>query len=229
MRHRQSPIANRQSRRHVHHGHVRREYNSEMPLLIDGHNLIGKLPDIKLSDPDDEDKLIARLKRYVAKTGKKAVVVFDPPRHSEWFTWRDDHYEQPNLTVIFAQSGRKADDVIRERIPLEKDRQGLIVVTSDAAVAGFARQCGVKNVRSSEEFARELQEALSAPAPAEKPGMSRAELDEWLTIFKEPEPAPKKLPPKPALPALSPQEQKRLRRMEQLKKQAASGNSRKLK
>jgi len=120
-----------------------------MPLLIDGHNLIGKMPDVKLSDPDDEDKLIAKLKKYAAKTKKQVTVVFDPPKHSEWFAWSDDRYEQPNLEIIFATMGRKADDVIRERIPRIKDKQGLIVVTSDGAVANFARQCGVKNVRTS--------------------------------------------------------------------------------
>jgi hypothetical protein len=196
-----------------------------MPVLIDGHNLIGKLPDVKLSDPNDEDKLIAKLKQYVQRTGKQTTVVFDPPKHSEWFAWSDDRYELRKLEIVFATMGRKADDVIRERVARAKDRQGLIVVTSDAAVANFARQCGVKNVRSSEEFARELQEALSTPAPAEKPAISKAELDEWLTVFKEPEPAPKP----PPQPKLDPKEAKRLRRMEQLKKQADAGKARRLK
>ena len=190
-----------------------------MPLLIDGHNLIGKLPDVQLSDPDDEDKLIARLKLYVARTGKRITVVFDPPRQSEWFAWSDDRYEHHNLTVIFATMGRKADDVIRERVAAEKDKVGLIVITSDAAVANFARQCGVKNVRSSEEFVRELQDSLAAPAPAEKPVISKREVDDWLKIFKEPEPAPKP----PPVPKVDPQEAKRLRRMEQLKKQTRGG------
>jgi hypothetical protein len=196
-----------------------------MPVLIDGHNLIGKLPDVKLSDPNDEDKLIAKLKQYVQRTGKQTTVVFDPPKHSEWFAWSDDRYELRKLEIVFATMGRKADDVIRERVAQAKDRQGLIVVTSDAAVANFARQCGVKNVRSSEEFARELQEALSLSPPAEKPAVSKAELDEWLTVFKEPEPAPKP----PPQPRLDPKEAKRLRRMEQLKKQADAGKARRLK
>lgn len=210
---------------------MRARYNRRMPMLIDGHNLIGKLPDVKLSDPNDEDKLIAKLKQYVQRTGKQVTVVFDPPRESEWFAWSDDRYELRKLEIVFASMGRKADDVIRERVSRARDRQGLIVVTSDAAVANFARQCGVKNVRSSEEFARELQEALSAPTPAEKPTISKAELDEWLTVFKEPAPAPapKPAPKPPPQPKLDPKEAKRLRRMEQLKKQAAAGKARRLK
>ncbi len=198
-----------------------------MPLLIDGHNLIGKLPDLHLSDPNDEDKLIARLKQYVARTGKRVTVVFDPPKQSEWFAWSDDRYDYRNLKVIFVTMGRTADHVIRELIASERDRSGLIVVTSDAAVANFARQCGVPapNVRKSEDFAKEMQVAMSAPAPAEKPVVSRAEVDEWLKVFKEPEAAPK---PPPA-PRLDPKEAKRLKRMEQLKKQAEAGKARRLK
>ena len=37
-----------------------------MPILIDGHNLIAKLPDLRLDDPDDEAKLVARLRAYYA-------------------------------------------------------------------------------------------------------------------------------------------------------------------
>ncbi len=48
-----------------------------MPLLIDGHNLIGHSPDLSLSDPNDEAKLIARLRRYVARTDRQVTVVFD--------------------------------------------------------------------------------------------------------------------------------------------------------
>lgn len=187
-----------------------------MPLLIDGHNLIGKMPDMKLSDPDDEDKLIARLKKYVARTKKRVTVVFDPPKQSEWFAWTDDRYEQPNLEIIFVTMGRKADDKIRERITQTKDKQGLVLVTSDSAVVNFARQCGVKNVRSSESFAEELREMLKPPAPSEKPGITQADLEEWQKVF--PEPKAEQKPPPP--PKLDPKKTKSERRMEQLKKQA---------
>ncbi|MBI4771196.1 MAG: hypothetical protein HY784_12500 [Chloroflexi bacterium] len=49
-----------------------------MPTLIDGHNLIGALPDISLQDPDDEQKLVDLLHRWCVRTGKSVRVVFDP-------------------------------------------------------------------------------------------------------------------------------------------------------
>ena len=48
-----------------------------MPLLIDGHNLIGQMPDIDLADPDEESKLVHRLKRYCRQHNRRATVVFD--------------------------------------------------------------------------------------------------------------------------------------------------------
>ena len=42
-----------------------------MPYLIDGHNLIAKLPDIDIADPNDEAKLVTRLRGFAAKTSKQ--------------------------------------------------------------------------------------------------------------------------------------------------------------
>jgi hypothetical protein len=33
-----------------------------VPILIDGHNLIGRLSQFSLQDPDDEEKLVSLLK-----------------------------------------------------------------------------------------------------------------------------------------------------------------------
>ncbi len=35
-----------------------------MPILIDGHNLIGRMPALSLADPDDERQLLALLLSY---------------------------------------------------------------------------------------------------------------------------------------------------------------------
>ena len=49
-----------------------------MHYLIDGHNLIGALPDISLEDPDDEVKLILVLRSWaVARRRREVTVIFD--------------------------------------------------------------------------------------------------------------------------------------------------------
>lgn len=185
-----------------------------MAYLIDGHNLIGQMPDMKLSDANDEEKLIARLMAFLARVGKTATVVFDPPRHGvqERLSLRE---ARGKLTVVWTPVGRIADDVLRDLISLVKDRQGTLVVTSDAAVAGFARVSGVRAI-SSQDFIKQL--ALPAAGMADsKPRASKADADEWAEIFKEPEGRRELFVAPPEQP--SPAELKRQRRMEQLKKQ----------
>ena len=48
-----------------------------MALVIDGHNLIGVLPDIQLGEPDDEARLLARLRGYRSHSGQNLIVFFD--------------------------------------------------------------------------------------------------------------------------------------------------------
>lgn len=197
---------------------------AEVPLLIDGHNLIGHSPDLSLRDPDDEARLIARLKQYVACTGKQVTVVFDPRPNDDTPHFWHKREQHGKLEVIFAAPRSKADDVIRDRVSTTRDRKGLIVVTSDGALGNFVRQSGIR-VQSSDEFAKAMSRTLSATPPFDdKPAAGKAEVDEWAHVFKEPALSPKPQPkPQPGAPQLSPQERKRLRRMEQLKKQVRGG------
>ena len=44
-----------------------------MSYIIDGHNLIGVMPDIHLRQPDDEERLVARLQSYQARMGEACM------------------------------------------------------------------------------------------------------------------------------------------------------------
>lgn len=193
-----------------------------MPLLIDGHNLIGQSRDLKLSDPNDEAKLIQRLQRYAAKADKKILVIFDPNPHDDSPQLWADTQSHGRITARWAARGQSADNVIRSLVGEEKDRRGLLVITSDGAVASFVRACGVR-VQSSSEFYKEMQNALGEKYdPDAKPQKSSAsDIDEWLQVFKEP--AETKVKPLPFKDVVSEADKKRLRRMEQLKKQTRGG------
>jgi len=152
-----------------------------MPILIDGHNLIGRLPDLRLDDPDDEAKLVLRLRAYAARTRKRITVVFDQGLPGG---------EAPQLSgagvkVVFASAGRSADGVLRERIRRDSDPRGLLVVTSDVGVAAAAQARGARVMRS-EEFAAQLVAPAADAADGRETTLSEAEVEEWLRLFGAP-------------------------------------------
>jgi predicted RNA-binding protein with PIN domain len=152
-----------------------------MALIIDGHNLIGAgvFSDIRLSDEDDEARLVARLKVWKSRYRGKMTVIFDRGISGG----RDLQLSGAGVEVIFAARPAEADDLIRQRI--RRQTAGLILVTNDDALLREAAAYGVESWRG-EELARRL--TLSSP-PLEDAGeethvrLSAAEVDEWLAIF----------------------------------------------
>ncbi len=153
-----------------------------MPILIDGHNLIGQMPDIDLSDPDDEAKLVAKLRRYAArKRGRRIVVVFDGGVYG--------HPQNLNgfgVETRFVKPPHNADQELIRQIRAIRRREEWLVVSSDRAVVGEAQSRGIAVV-SSQEFARRLQ-ALDMPRiqARDKRGdrpLNQAEIEEWLRFF----------------------------------------------
>lgn len=154
-----------------------------MPYLIDGHNLIGQLPDIDLSDPHDEAKLVLKLRSFCARTGKQVTVVFDKGIPSGF----DRSLSNGKVKVRFASVSSTADDVLRSIIRGRQNAPGWTVVSSDNEVTAMAKQRKMR-VLKSHEFARDLASILKdTPPPAvmmkRNPRLSKAEIDEWLTIF----------------------------------------------
>jgi predicted RNA-binding protein with PIN domain len=152
-----------------------------MPLLIDGHNLIGQLPGLHLDDPEDETKLVARLRTYCAREGKRATVVFDHGLPGGW----SESLSGGGLRVIFASAGRNADGILRERIRETRDPHGLMVVSSDREVIAAAKAKRARVMRSEVFAARlDLPSEFTDPG-ADSTQLSSEEVDEWLRVFGE--------------------------------------------
>ena len=152
-----------------------------MPVLIDGHNLIGRLPDIDLEDPHDEARLVSRLQAYAGRTGKRVTVVFDRGLPGG----RSQALSGGRVEVVFAPTGRNADRVLMERIQESRNPRGLAVVTSDREVIAAAERRDARVVRS-EEFVEVLDPSPVAPGGAkEDVNLSADEVDQWLRLFQE--------------------------------------------
>jgi len=150
-----------------------------MPYLIDGHNLIGQTPGMRLDDPDDERKLVVALRAFLVRRRKKGTVVFDNGQPGGSANWSNNV-----LQVVFARAPVSADSLIRQRLAREKNPRGLVVVTSDQAVAQAA-QAAHASVQSSAVFAREMLAAPSRSQPKEAV-LTDDEIVAWEKEFKKP-------------------------------------------
>ncbi len=103
-----------------------------MPILIDGHNLIGQMHTISLSDPDDEAQLVMLLRRYATKKrGRKVIVIFDGGVYGH-----PDNLNGYGVEARFAKSPSDADSELIRRIRMVRRRDEWQVVSSDNAVMG---------------------------------------------------------------------------------------------
>ena len=148
-----------------------------MPYLIDGHNLIGKLPDISLSDIDDEISLFNLLEKYFKTKRKKATVYFDKgnPLISQ-------KVKGAFVKAKFIKDPSSADEAIILKLKqLGKNAKNYTIVTSDQWIENVAIRSGAA-VISSTSFSDllNMQKESSNPSKTHNP-----DVEYWLNIFKK--------------------------------------------
>ena len=149
---------------------LRQHYFEAMAYIIDGHNLIGVLPDIHLGDPNDEARLLERLRSYRARATLRAgpmIVFFDagpgsdetPPGIPARRPGRRTSGYSPGVEARFAGPGQTADDAIVTFLRGVPEPGQYAVVTDDQELTRRVRALGASATRAS-EFATRL-----APRP----------------------------------------------------------------
>ena len=152
-----------------------------MPFIIDGHNLIPKIPGLSLSEMDDEMRLVEMLQEYCRLTRKQVEVFFDnaPPGQPRARNFG-------SVIARFVRSGQTADQAIRNKLQrLGGEARNWTVVSSDHQVQAAARAARAA-VIPSETFSRQMKEILdSSPKTSEvaDKGLSNDEVDDWMKIF----------------------------------------------
>lgn len=177
-----------------------------MVYLIDGHNLIAKMPDIDLDDPNDEVKLVLRLRSWAsARRSRRIVVIFDGGLPGG----KQKQLSSGDITAVFAPIGKTADALLINRIRHVKNPREYTLVSSDQAILNAAQKRRMPTMRS-EAFVQEMgvdkriaeQTAPPAEAGAEdEPDISDNEVAEWLELFG---PEPERPQPQPRRPKPSP-------------------------
>lgn len=166
-------------------------------LVIDGHNLIPKIPGWSLRAIDDEEQLVQLLQRYTRVKRKPLLVFFDGAPVGQ-----AGERKYGMVTARFVQLGKTADEAIHQHLlGLKKGARNVTVVTSDRMVQANARALGAA-VLSSEDFARQLVDlhatldmnaakargrgagaALTSPPSPNAPAATGRELTEWYDLF----------------------------------------------
>ena len=159
-----------------------------MHYLVDGHNLIGQMPNIELSDPDDEEKLLRLLHRWTLRYPRDRItVVFDKGTYGHT---RPRHWDR--LEVIFARSPSDADARLIRRLRTLPQPQGYTLVSTDRAITTVAAEHGVP-VKASRVFAAEINSPAAErrafkgrqrQRPRPEPKLPQSEVDAWLEAFE---------------------------------------------
>ncbi len=152
-----------------------------MPVIIDGHNLIGKMSKIRLGERDDEEKLLRILARQLHRGSQKFIVVFDKGADLD----SGPRQIGPRLRVIFAPPEGSADDIIIDMIKQDPNPKGLTIVSSDNEIRRCARSRRARLV-SSEDFAKKLESTPKRRRSAPRGNTADVlDVEEWLDYFKK--------------------------------------------
>jgi len=144
--------------------------------LVDGNNVIGQRPGWHRDRVGARHRLLHEMAALSRRRKIKLSVVFDgaPEPHFP------DGSNYCGVRIYYARPGADADARIVEMVEDEPNRQNLVVITSDRALAERVRVCGVKVIRSG-EFRRLLDETVAAPVVS--PRVESDDLDQWLRYF----------------------------------------------
>jgi predicted RNA-binding protein with PIN domain len=113
-------------------------------IVIDGYNLIRRVPELRALDMEDlesgRDSLVQELSAYRARKRHKITVVFDG---AEALHLGGCSEKMAGITVRFSARGQSADQVIQNMC---REGGADLIVTGDREITDVARRAGVTPV-----------------------------------------------------------------------------------
>jgi hypothetical protein len=145
-----------------------------MPILIDGNNLLHRLP--------RADRSRAAVRREVLEATRyetmSVTVVFDGPAPSG----APERESLGRVTVVYA-GGRSADDVIVAMIPTGGRAKQWSVITDDRGLADRARAAGASTRRLAAWRGR--RRPPQPRRPRVEPKLSSRDIADWEAFFSD--------------------------------------------
>lgn len=128
--------------------------------IIDGWNVIHKIPEVKKSAaPRQEFIAYLRRRNLTGSRNNKVTVVFDGGPHY------DEFLNEKEYSVVFSLD-ESADEVIKRRISRTGNKKQLVIVTDDREIIYFARGEGAQFMRGKEFLALKKHKApVSGDSP----------------------------------------------------------------
>lgn len=112
-------------------------------FLIDGFNLVHKIPKVKSSSFPQQDLInYIDSQKLTGSKNNQVIIVFDG-----WIS--QPLVNQAKFQIVFSQD-KSADDLIKARVAKAKNRAQILVVTDDRSIRDFARTQGVKSLKTIE-------------------------------------------------------------------------------
>jgi predicted RNA-binding protein with PIN domain len=137
-----------------------------MRIVIDGYNLIRRIPELRTLDSQDleagRDRLAHELSAYRAGKGHPITVVFDG---AESIHLGGHNEKVRGVSVRYSPQGRSADSVIMEMC---REGQADLIVSGDREIIDVAKSAGVTPV-SPDLFWNKVQEEMYRRFKGEEP------------------------------------------------------------
>jgi predicted RNA-binding protein with PIN domain len=151
-------------------------------FVVDGHNLIPKIPGLSLQDAEDENALIERLNEFCRLSRSHVDVFFDGAPSSEKMPGKSGV-----VKVHFIKKGFSADDAIIEFTRRnQRPESPLVIISSDHRIQNAIKGTGAASL-TSEAFSMEMQRVFSSPAAAQaqkEKRLTENEVKQWLDEFE---------------------------------------------
>jgi hypothetical protein len=146
-------------------------------LIVDGSNLLGRLPGFALNSPASRDTLALRLQEYAhTHPNTRVTLYFDGEKAS---TTR-----RGGIEIRYSPKSQPADYFMLqylERLPAD-ERTRARLVTADHELADAARLLGVA-IETPESVQRQI---LGPPRAPSDRGLTKTEVAEWEEYFRRP-------------------------------------------
>jgi uncharacterized protein len=150
-------------------------------LIIDGHNLIPKVPGLHLKDAEDEAHLTEIIQEYCRLARRSAELFFDGAPAPQV-----NQRKHGLVRVHFVMIGSSADDAIIQYVRSHsKEKDSLTIVSSDHRIQNAVLGMGCVFI-SSEVFARNMNTVFSSDKGVQQikeKTPTASEVDEWMGLF----------------------------------------------